>query len=176
MPTLIDLYWENVNDYYPLLHRPTFDANLQDGLHLRDEGFGASVLLVCAIGARFSDDPRVSLEEYSNTPHSSGWEWFRQVQLVRKSLLAPPRLYDLQICCVRSIPLYPPFRSPFRFICFLFLVEKNLTESMICCGIYPLIVDRRIFAGILSASGVLDHDWCRHSLGAGCGRSQEESV
>lgn len=104
MPILIDLYWENVNAYSPLLHRPTFEAGITDGLHLRDEGFASTVLLVCAIGARFCDDSRVSLEDFGNTPHSSGWEWFRQVQLVRKSLLAPPRLYDLQICCVCRSP------------------------------------------------------------------------
>lgn len=99
MSALIELYFRNVNDYMPLLHRPTLEKGIADGLHLSEEGFGSTVLLVCAVGSRFSDDPRVFLEG-SDSTHSSGWEWFRQVQLVRKSLLAAPRLYDLQICCV----------------------------------------------------------------------------
>ncbi|KAI0649560.1 fungal-specific transcription factor domain-containing protein [Trametes meyenii] len=93
---LVDLYFANMNAYMPLLHRPTFEQGLKDGLHLHDEGFGSTVLLVCANGARFTDDPQVLLEGYDTT-QSSGWKWFQQVQMVRKSLLAPPRLYDLQI-------------------------------------------------------------------------------
>ncbi|KAI0351792.1 hypothetical protein OH77DRAFT_1498379 [Trametes cingulata] len=96
MDALVDLYFVNMNAYVPLLHRPTFEQGIKDGLHLVDEGFGSTVLLVCANGARFIDDPRVLLEGY-DTPQSSGWKWFQQVQMVRKSLLAPPRLYDLQI-------------------------------------------------------------------------------
>ncbi|KAI0671307.1 fungal-specific transcription factor domain-containing protein [Trametes maxima] len=93
---LVDLYFANMNAYMPLLHRPTFEQGIKDGLHLHDEGFGSTVLLVCANGARFTDDPQVLLEGYDTT-QSSGWKWFQQVQMVRKSLLAPPRLYDLQI-------------------------------------------------------------------------------
>ena len=96
---LVDLYFTRINNYQPLLHRPTFEEAIKDGLHLRDEGFGSVVLLVCAAASRFSEDERVFLEGSDDT-HSSGWEWFRQVQLVRKSLLAPPRLYDLQLCAV----------------------------------------------------------------------------
>ncbi|KAH9847217.1 fungal-specific transcription factor domain-containing protein [Lenzites betulinus] len=93
---LVDLYFQHMNCYMPLLHRPTFEQGVKDGLHLHDEGFGSTVLLVCANGARFTDDPRVLLEGYDTT-QTSGWKWFQQVQMVRKSLLAPPRLYDLQI-------------------------------------------------------------------------------
>ncbi|KAI0819293.1 fungal-specific transcription factor domain-containing protein [Trametes gibbosa] len=93
---LVDLYFQYMNCYMPLLHRPTFEQGIKDGLHLHDEGFGSTVLLVCANGARFTDDPRVLLEGYDTT-QTSGWKWFQQVQMVRKSLLAPPRLYDLQI-------------------------------------------------------------------------------
>ncbi|EIW57140.1 uncharacterized protein TRAVEDRAFT_125896 [Trametes versicolor FP-101664 SS1] len=93
---LVGLYFQYMNCYMPLLHRPTFEQAIKEGLHLHDEGFGSTVLLVCANGARFTDDPRVLLEGYDTT-QSSGWKWFQQVQMVRKSLLAPPRLYDLQI-------------------------------------------------------------------------------
>ncbi|KAI0364475.1 hypothetical protein BV20DRAFT_1039391 [Pilatotrama ljubarskyi] len=96
MDTLVDLYFVHMNAYVPLLHRPTFEQGIKEGVHLVDEGFGSTVLLVCANGARFTDDPRVLLGGY-DTAQSSGWKWFQQVQMVRKSLLAPPRLYDLQI-------------------------------------------------------------------------------
>ena len=87
------------------------------------------------------------------------------------SLWSPDMLHTLYSA------LLPPFPLPISvYLLFVSGVKKNLTEPMICCSIYPLIVDHRIFAGIFSASGMLDDDWCRHSLCAGCGRSQEESV
>lgn len=97
---LIDLYFREVQPFTPLLHRPTFERNIREGLHLEDVGFGSTVLLVCAIGARYTDDPRVCLQNYPDNRLSSGWEWFKQVQMIRQSMLAPPRLYDLQVYCV----------------------------------------------------------------------------
>lgn len=102
MHDLIDKYFTKFNVHIPLLHRPTFEKGIADGLHRRDEGFGSTVLLVCAMGSRWSSDPRVILPG-TNSGHSSGWEWFSQVQWVRRSLLSPPRLYDLQISCVSNI-------------------------------------------------------------------------
>ncbi|TFK89351.1 hypothetical protein K466DRAFT_584659, partial [Polyporus arcularius HHB13444] len=96
LATLVDLYFTNMNDFLPLLHRPTFEQGIKENLHLHDEGFGSTVLLVCANGSRFTEDPRVLLDD-NKIPQSAGWKWFQQVQMVRKSLLAPPRLYDLQI-------------------------------------------------------------------------------
>ncbi|KZT00948.1 uncharacterized protein LAESUDRAFT_731789 [Laetiporus sulphureus 93-53] len=103
---LIDLYFVNVNVYLPFLHRPTFERGVRAGLHLDDEGFGSTVLLVCANGARFTDDPRVLLPDGDKGEKNSlscGWEWFKQVQMIRKSLLAPPQLYDLQIYCLTAL-------------------------------------------------------------------------
>ena len=99
------MYFTELNDYQPLLHRPTFEQSIKDGLHERDEGFGLVVLLVCATGSRFSDDPHMSLEG-SHSALSSGWEWFRQVHFMRKSFLTPPTLYDIQICAVRHPSSY----------------------------------------------------------------------
>lgn len=100
MDSLIDLFFLHINNFLPMLHRPSFEQSILEGLHLRDEGFGSTVLLVCANGARFTKDPRVLLKDYEMQPQSAGWHWFQQVQMVRKSLLAPPRLYDLQIYAV----------------------------------------------------------------------------
>lgn len=99
MNDLLNRFFTQFNVQIPLLHRPTFEKGIADGLHRRDEGFGSTVLLVCALGSRWSDDPRVILPG-TNSGHSAGWEWFRQVQWVRRSLLSPPRLYDLQISAV----------------------------------------------------------------------------
>ncbi|KAK1220718.1 Gypsy retrotransposon integrase-like protein 1 [Marasmius sp. AFHP31] len=93
---LVDVYFNHINIFIPLLHRPTFLRQLQHELHLREEGFGAVVLLVCANASRFSGDSRVRLDGEESWL-SAGWKWFNQVQLVRKALLSPPSLYDLQI-------------------------------------------------------------------------------
>ena len=93
--SLIDLYFEHINHYYPLLHRPTFLHDIRNGLHLSNEAYGSIVLLVCAVGSKFSDDPRVILEG-TNSLHSCGWKYFMQVQSVHRTILSPPNLYDLQ--------------------------------------------------------------------------------
>ncbi|KZT23297.1 hypothetical protein NEOLEDRAFT_1180171 [Neolentinus lepideus HHB14362 ss-1] len=94
--SLLSLYFLNINNLYPLLHEPSFRKKVADGLYLRDSGFGGVLLAVCACASRWSDDPRV-LMEGTRSQHSAGWQWFNQVQMVRKSLLAPPCLYDLQL-------------------------------------------------------------------------------
>jgi hypothetical protein len=99
LPTLIDAYFACINVVIPLLHRPTFDRALAELAHHNHPGFGAVLLLVCAVGARFVDDERVLLDGASGL--SAGWKWFNQVPLMRRSILALPGLHDLQICCVR---------------------------------------------------------------------------
>lgn len=113
MTQLIDFYFNRYNLGIPVLHRPTFENHLRNGLHLEDEGFGGVVLLVCAIGARFSLDKRVLVErelvpdgEEQKMWQSAGWKWFSKVQTSHKAMgLSPPRLFDLQIFCV-SIPYF----------------------------------------------------------------------
>ncbi|KAJ7660423.1 fungal-specific transcription factor domain-containing protein, partial [Mycena rosella] len=94
MISLISLYFNNINDFFPLLHRPTFERAHATSLHLRDDGFGGTLLLVCALGARYSDDPRVRQQH-----HPAGMEWFAQVQLFQ-ALSSQPTLYDLQCYCL----------------------------------------------------------------------------
>ncbi|KAI6025452.1 fungal-specific transcription factor domain-containing protein [Pisolithus marmoratus] len=100
---LVNLYFEHMNHLLPLLHRPTFEQKLRNRLHLRDHAFGSVYLLVCANGSRYSDDPRVFLE--GDFSHSAGWKYFEQVPVIRKTLLAPPALEDLQVYCLSSIYL-----------------------------------------------------------------------
>ncbi|KIM46822.1 hypothetical protein M413DRAFT_440397 [Hebeloma cylindrosporum] len=95
----VDLYFKRDNLYLPLLHRPTFDRSVQGGRYLKDEKFARVFLLVCAVGARYSDDPRVLLDAVDPS-HSSGWKWFNQVQTMKRSLISPPTVEDLQSYCL----------------------------------------------------------------------------
>ncbi|KAG6334450.1 hypothetical protein ID866_4639 [Astraeus odoratus] len=101
--TLVDLYFTHMNHLLPLLHRPTFERKVRDKLHLRDHAFGSVYLLVCANGSRYSDDTSVLLEGTSS--HSAGWKYFEQVPVIRKTLLAPPTLEDLQVYCLSAVYL-----------------------------------------------------------------------
>lgn len=101
--SLVNLYFKEVNIFFPLLHRPTFERQIAERLHCQDAMFGNVVLLVCALGSKFSHDPRV-LTEDSNTTRSSGHRWYAQVDTCRKSYSKKPSLYELQMIAVR--PLY----------------------------------------------------------------------
>ena len=97
---LIDNYFLHVNAFLPLLHRPTFENHVSDELHLRDGAFGGVVSLVCALGSRHTDDPRVLLPGTSDLA-SAGWAWFDQVQLMRNFCLAPASVHEIQSYSVR---------------------------------------------------------------------------
>ncbi|EKM58716.1 uncharacterized protein PHACADRAFT_90910 [Phanerochaete carnosa HHB-10118-sp] len=96
MKELVAKYFEFRQPLSPLLHRPTFEQGIQSGLHLHNEGFGATVLLVCALGAKFSDDP-VGMSPGARDSHWVGWRWFEQVRAKRRHIsLTAATLYDLQ--------------------------------------------------------------------------------
>ena len=98
---LIDLYFEQMNLFFPLLHRPSIERSVAEGLHHTDYWFGALVLLVCAIGSQYADDGRV-LWEGDVDYCGGGWRWFQQVQLARQNIPGPPNIYNLQLHCVSS--------------------------------------------------------------------------
>ncbi|KAJ7607254.1 fungal-specific transcription factor domain-containing protein, partial [Mycena polygramma] len=91
MAELIDLYFTHQNMYLPLLHRPTFERNIADGLHSVNGSFAATVLLVCAIGSRWAVDPNTT-----GVDLTCGWEWFNQVGPVGHHFFGQASLYDLQ--------------------------------------------------------------------------------
>ena len=110
LDALVDLYFSHMNVHWPLLHEPTFKASIEAGEHLRIGGFGATVLLVCATGSRFTRDPRVLLDYYSDNHHSAGWKWFLLVDSVQRASFAPAKIYDLQIYAVRCpLPTHETF-------------------------------------------------------------------
>jgi len=101
LDSLIHHYFSTVNIFLPLLHRPVFERSIAMQLHHTDDDFAANVLLVCALGARYSNDDRVKLDGIDDWS-SSGWRWFNQVEAHRRSYhsLGSPTLYDLQFYCV----------------------------------------------------------------------------
>ncbi|KAF7360056.1 Zn(2)-C6 fungal-type domain-containing protein [Mycena venus] len=98
MHHLIELYFTRQNIYLPLLHRPTFERSVAEGLHLKDAGFGAILLLVSAIASRWSTDPSLA-----NAGLACGWDWFDQVPLAENRFFGQATLYDLQQYCLAVI-------------------------------------------------------------------------
>ncbi|KAJ6541630.1 hypothetical protein B0H19DRAFT_319596 [Mycena capillaripes] len=113
MNALIDIFFSEINILIYLLHEIQFRGNVAAGLHLYDQKFGALVLTVCALGAKYSNDPRVFLEG-ANSEHSAGWKWFRQVWPIPASLVASPSLYEIQIVCVSRARFHEASTSPLR--------------------------------------------------------------
>ena len=101
IPQLVNNYFTKLNIYYPVLHRPSFERALNDQRHDDDIGFGSVVMLVCALGARWSEDARAFKDGMPK--HSSGWKWFDQVKVHSRSFLCPPRLYDVQKYALASL-------------------------------------------------------------------------
>ncbi|KAJ7150041.1 fungal-specific transcription factor domain-containing protein [Mycena crocata] len=93
---LVQIYFDQINPLVGILHFPSFRQSLSEGLHHRDPQFGSVVLAVCSLASRYSDDPRVFLDE-ENSEHSCGWKYFQQVRTLRTSLSPNPSLAQLQV-------------------------------------------------------------------------------
>lgn len=74
--TLINLYFQNSNLVFPLLHRPTFIRQWKEQLHHRNIWFAGVCLLVFAIGSRWCNDERV-LPELTSEGDSKQIKWGR---------------------------------------------------------------------------------------------------
>ncbi|KAJ7120687.1 hypothetical protein C8R43DRAFT_1034004 [Mycena crocata] len=98
---LVEIYFTQVNIYFLVLHRPTFERGLADKLHLRDHHFGAVVLAVCALASKNSPDPRVLLTGEGEL--SAGWKWFSQIQRPFAGHVETTTLHDLQVCSLYTI-------------------------------------------------------------------------
>jgi hypothetical protein len=120
--TLVDSYFTEVNPVYPLLHRPTLDRLVHDGIHFLEDGFARVLLTICAVASRFVDDPRVFLDGHHSL--SAGWKYFNQVQLTQMSFLSPS-LYEIQLYCV-SISVTPLLSISHRIPSFLSFFCKDL--------------------------------------------------
>ncbi|KAJ3859348.1 fungal-specific transcription factor domain-containing protein [Lentinula novae-zelandiae] len=91
--SLIDLFFVHRNPLFPLLHRPTFQRDLDSCLHERDRGFGELVLSVCALGARFSSDERIFDDDAplnsEERGHSAGWKYINQIDILQMQETTP---------------------------------------------------------------------------------------
>ncbi|KAJ6500209.1 fungal-specific transcription factor domain-containing protein [Mycena vitilis] len=108
LTTLVNLYFQEVNLYWPVLHHPTFNRKVAEKLHLRDHMFGSTLLMVCSLGARYSDDPRVlddveSHQHRYDPLHSAGWKWHSQVRVIPEYLVYKPELYELQTIALSAL-------------------------------------------------------------------------
>ncbi|KAF7345242.1 Fungal-trans domain-containing protein [Mycena sanguinolenta] len=102
LDALITIYFEQINPILGILHFPSFNQSISDGLHLRHSEFAALVLAVCSLASRHSDDPRVFMDDSSST-HSCGWKWFRQIRPFGSTFLPEPSLYRLQLVCLSAM-------------------------------------------------------------------------
>lgn len=106
---LVELFFQHVNTYFPVLHRQTFQRSIGEGLHSTHHEFACLVLAVCATASRYSNDPRVfSDSSTEDLLHTAGWKWYKQVRRMNETSLNPPSVYKLQMYSVR----YPFFYSP----------------------------------------------------------------
>ncbi|KAF7337959.1 Fungal-trans domain-containing protein [Mycena venus] len=117
---LVDIYFKEINIFSCILHRPSFQRSLADGLHLRDHEFGSVVLAVCALASKNSPDKRVLLP-CEQRELSAGWEWFRQIRRPFSGrVVKTASVYEIQLCC-----LYLSFQQ----------TGSDLESCWLLCGI-----------------------------------------
>ena len=103
--SLVDSYFTHSNIYYPVLHLPTFQRLLDQELHQRDREFGSLLLVVCAIGARFSDHPYISNATTEDTGSCMA-RWLSQTrEVMKKSFTSTATLFEVQYYCVSRLPM-----------------------------------------------------------------------
>lgn len=102
---LIQLYFDHMHPFLPILHGPTFKRSVQAGLHFEDHRFGEMVLALCALASRYSHDPRIILEG-TNSEYSCGWKWFRQLRFFHACFVQAPCLYEIQTYCMAILYLH----------------------------------------------------------------------
>ncbi|KIY71141.1 hypothetical protein CYLTODRAFT_419143 [Cylindrobasidium torrendii FP15055 ss-10] len=90
---LVAIFLRNLNRHVHLIHGPSFVRQIATGYHYVSHAFGSVVLAVCAIAARYSDDPRVG------NGHHKGWNYYSQLKAVHTGqyLEADDFLFNLQL-------------------------------------------------------------------------------
>ncbi|KAJ7758566.1 fungal-specific transcription factor domain-containing protein [Mycena maculata] len=97
--SLLKLYFAHVHPSLPVLHRPSFEQDVAEGLYLKDSKFGATLLVALALASRYSDDPRVLVD--GETTLSAGWKFIAQVQIVRRYF--DPTLHEVEFYCLMTM-------------------------------------------------------------------------
>ncbi|KAF8208774.1 fungal-specific transcription factor domain-containing protein [Mycena galopus ATCC 62051] len=96
--SLVQIYFTCLHPSMPILHRPTFERNVAEGLHLTNAQFGGLLLSVLALASRYSNDLRVFVD---GNPLSSGWNFANQIWILRR--LFEPTLHEVQMYYILSI-------------------------------------------------------------------------
>ncbi|KAJ6482607.1 fungal-specific transcription factor domain-containing protein [Mycena sanguinolenta] len=99
--SLLEIYFTNIHPIIAILHRPSFERSVAEGLHFKDRGFGGTLLSLLAIASRYSTDPRVFVD--GGAPHSAGWKFASQLLNVHK--LFEPSLYEIQMYALLGLYL-----------------------------------------------------------------------
>ncbi|KIY73718.1 hypothetical protein CYLTODRAFT_365239 [Cylindrobasidium torrendii FP15055 ss-10] len=90
--SLVEIYLNTINLYLCIHHAPSFRRDVRAKKYHTSRSFGHIVLVVCALAARQSPDPRVG------HGHDTGWQWFRQIRVARPSEShRPADLYQMQL-------------------------------------------------------------------------------
>jgi Fungal specific transcription factor domain len=97
--SLIALFFRHVAPTFPVLDRRKFEDAFNRRLHRESGQHEALVLLVCAIGSTYSNDPRIASNS-GNTP-GDGWRYFLHGRDWLQCL-TPATLPELQILTVRG--------------------------------------------------------------------------
>jgi len=102
---LVDVYFTHSNIYYPVLHPPTFRRLLDEGLHHRDGDFSGILLVVCAIGARFSNHPYLA-DATAESRNRRIAHWLSQTrEVMKKPFTSTATLFEVQYYCVSGLPV-----------------------------------------------------------------------
>jgi len=100
---LVDTYFSHSNIYFPILHRPTFQRLLDQDLHQRNHEFGSLLLVVCAIGARFTNHPYLS-DVPPGAVNCRVAHWLSQTRRVMKNpFTSTATLFEVQYFCVSRL-------------------------------------------------------------------------
>ncbi|KAE9390894.1 hypothetical protein BT96DRAFT_757021, partial [Gymnopus androsaceus JB14] len=102
LQTLVNAYFTHNNVFCPLLHRPSFERSVSEGLHLREPAFSALLLSVCAVGSRYTYSPS---DSDGKDPSKSGIRWFNQLPIKQSAFGQSVSLYHLQMFCLASVYL-----------------------------------------------------------------------
>ncbi|CAK5269789.1 unnamed protein product [Mycena citricolor] len=105
--SLIQRYFEAVHPTFPLIHRPSFELCVAEGMHFANPQFGSLLLALLGVASRHLDDPRVLLPEGSG--HSAGWKFVSQVRIGQR--MWDPSIFDAQffaLMCVYALGTSTP--------------------------------------------------------------------
>ncbi|KAF9646991.1 hypothetical protein BDM02DRAFT_3188330 [Thelephora ganbajun] len=170
---LVDCYFDYLDLVLPLLHRPSFMRSIAEGFHELDRNFGATLLLVCAIGCRYTDHPGV-VHELSTSTSCTAWSLYNQVNRMRKAPYLPHSLHEVQIYPLSALFLetYSPPETSWLIIgTGLRIMQDSGVHRKSFSKKYPL--DRELWRRAFWVSVVLDRAFST-LLGRACVLQDED--